>query len=175
MKPIPEMTQIEVAAFVTTCLEDYGIHVTLSGGAATGFYSNNVYISKDIDLVNEYRVHPEKIKRVMTEIGFIEDGRHFIYPGSSVVVEFPPGPLNVGAEPVQKTERVKLQTGTLKIISATDSVKDRLAAFYHWGDLQCLAQARLIKEHAKIDLTEIKRWSINEGKLAEYQQFLSKP
>ncbi len=173
MKSINEMNQIEVAAFVVTRMEENNIHVTLSGGAATGFFSNNIYISKDIDLVNEYRINPEKIKAVMIEMGFIEDGRHFIYPGTSFIVEFPPGPLNVGMEPVKKTERVELKTGFLKIISATDCVKDRLAAFYHWNDKQCLYQARLVRKHASVDLDEIERWSRNEGKMEDFKRFIS--
>lgn len=173
MKPINEMNQVEVAAFVVTCMEENNIHVTLSGGAATGFFSNNIYISKDIDLVNEYRIKPERIKKVMIEIDFIEDGRHYIYPNTSIIVEFPPGPLNVGMEPVKKIERVELKTGLLKIISATDCVKDRLAAFYHWNDMQCLNQARLVRKHANVDLDEIERWSRNEGKMEEYKRFIS--
>lgn len=173
MKPLYEMTQIELAAYVITSLEEKGIHVTLSGGAATSFFSNNLYVSKDIDLVNEYRTNPEKIKAIMIDLGFINEGRHFIFPESNLIVEFPPGPLNVGTEPVSKIERIELETGVLKIISATDCVKDRLAAFYYWGDRQSLFQARLIKEAVKVDLDEIERWSRNEGKLAEFMKFIS--
>ena len=173
MKSIKEMNQIEVAAYVITRMEENNIHVTLSGGAATGFFSKNIYVSKDIDLVNEYQINPEKIRAVMIKIGFIEEGRHYVYPGTNIVVEFPPGPLSVGTESVKKTEKVELETGSLKIISATDCVKDRLAAFYHWNDRQCLYQARLVRKHADVDLDEIERWSRIEGKLAEYKQFMN--
>ncbi len=173
MKLITQMNQLEVAAFVVTCMEENHIHVTLSGGAATGYYSSNIYVSKDIDLVNEYQINPAKISVVMHEMGFSEEGRLFIFPGTDFVVEFPPGPLNVGLEPVKKIETVDLETGVLKIISATDCVKDRLAAFYHWNDKQCLYQARLVKKHVIVDLDEIERWSRNEGKFEEFKIFIS--
>lgn len=173
MKSINEMNQIEVAAFVVTRMQENNIHVALTGGAATSFYANNIYVSKDIDLVNEYQVNPQRIRAVMIDNGFIEEGRHYIYPGTTVVVEFPPGPLSVGTEPVKKVEKVEMDTGYLKIISATDCVKDRLAAFYHWNDKQCLAQARLVRKHADVDLEEIERWSRIEGKFAEYKQFMN--
>jgi hypothetical protein len=109
----------------------------------------------------------------MNEIGFSEIGRNFVHPESEIVVEFPPGPLTVGVEPVKLVEKIELETGVLQIISATDCIKDRLAAFYHWGDEQCLYQARLVKQSAAIDLKEIERWSLNEGKSKEYLRFLS--
>jgi hypothetical protein len=46
-------------------------------------------------------------------------------------------------------------------------------AFYHWGDEQCLHQARLVNQHALVDLTEVKRWSVNEGKEKEFTLFIS--
>jgi hypothetical protein len=47
--------------------------------------------------------------------------------------------------------------------SFTDSVKDRLAAFYHWKDLQSLEQAVLVARQHTIDLNEVRRWSQAEG------------
>ncbi len=44
-------------------------------------------------------------------------------------VEFPPGPLAVGVEPVKQVNELKFSTGMLRIISPTDCVKDRLAGY----------------------------------------------
>jgi hypothetical protein len=173
MKTIGEMTQIEMAAFIQTCLEKHSIHVTLSGGAATGFYSQNQYISADIDLVNDFSVDRKKIEKPMLTIGFTERGRYFVHPESVHLVEFPPGPLTVGLEPVKKIEIIELDSGGLRIISATDCVKDRLAAFYHWQDEQCLYQARLVTKNTNVDLSEVERWSRHEGKIADYYRFRS--
>ena len=172
MKPLEDMTQIEVAAFVQSHLNDQGIHVVLSGGAAVAFFSNNRYTSADVDLVNIYAVQRVRIRAAMKEIGFIEIGRYFKHPDSLFIVEFPPGPLTVGVEPVREVQEVELATGTLRIISPTDSIKNRLAAYYHWGDEQCLHQAVLIRNAMEVDLKEIKRWSNGEGKEKEYNIFL---
>jgi hypothetical protein len=64
---------------------------------------------------------------------------------------------------------MELSTGTLTLLSPTDCVKDRLAAFYHWNDRQCLEQALLVIESRKVDLREIRRWSRVENKSAEYE------
>jgi len=58
----------------------------------------------------------------------------------------------------------------LKIISPTDCVKDRLAGYYHWDDLQCLEQAVLVAQVNRIDLEEIERWSGGEEKLDEFRR-----
>lgn len=77
----------------------------------------------------------------------------------------------MGEEPVTKISEFKLSTGTLRVLSATDCVKDRLCAFYFWKDQQELAQARLVAESQKVDLNDIKRWSKAEGKEKEFEIF----
>jgi len=110
------------------------------------------------------------LKSAMRELGLQEEGRYFRHPDSDVLVEFPPGPLAVGTEPVKEVEEIELATGILKVISPTDCVKDRLASYYHWGDRQALSQALLVVQHKSVDLHELGRWSEAEGKRAEFQK-----
>ncbi len=169
MKPIGEMSQVEVGAYVQTHLRGKGIEVVLSGGASVGVYSSDAYVSKDVDLVNLYLVGRGAIDAAMHEIGFNEKGRYYTHPESSVLIEFPPGPLSVGAEPISSISEIAFPTGLLRIISPTDCVKDRLASFYHWGDQDALRQAVLVTRAQKIDLDEVERWSKVEGKQAEFR------
>ena len=167
------MTQGEVAALVQSHLSKRGIEVILSGGAAVAIYSGNAYVSKDVDRVNIYSARGGAIKAATEEMGFREEGRYFKHPDSEVFVEFPSGPLAVGAEPVKTVDEIMLATGTLKIISPTDCVKDRLASNSHWGDRQALSQAVLVARHHQIDLQEVARWSEAEGKGDEFQSIRS--
>jgi hypothetical protein len=169
MKQINEMTQLEIGAYVCSHLAEKGIEVVLSGGASVSLYSNNKYISKDIDLVDIYSVSRRKLISAMQEIGFVEQHRYFKHPESIYIVEFPPGPLTVGDEVVNRTHQVKLSTGILKVISATDCVKDRLAAYYHWGDKQSLSQAILVSKENKVNIEELNSWSKREGKQKEFE------
>ncbi len=171
MKEVKNMTQMEVAAFVHSHLREQGVDVVLSGGASVSFYSGNKYVSKDVDLINVRLVKRQRIRSVMDELGFLERGRHFVHPDSDFIVEFPDGPLSVGEEPVRRIDEIKLSTGNLRVISPTDCVKDRLAAFYFWGDQQCLMQAVMVTADNKIDFNELERWSKAEGKLREFQIF----
>ena len=170
MKSIKEMTQGELAAFIQTHLREKGIDVILSGGATVSIYSSNRYVSLDLDLINPYSLKRRELREIMQGLGFHEEGRHFEHPGTRFFVEFPPGPLAVGMEPVKQIDEITFSTGMLRIISPTDCVKDRLAAYYHWDDLQCLEQAVLVAQANRIDLEEIERWSENEGKLDEFRR-----
>ncbi|MFC1879157.1 hypothetical protein ACFLZW_04530 [Chloroflexota bacterium] len=174
MKSVKQMSQAEVAAYVQNHLKSEGITVVLSGGAAVAIYSSNKYVSQDIDLVNVYSVNRRTIRASMRGIGFIEEGRYFKHPDSQFIVEFPPGPATIGEEPIKRVLEIELITGILRIISPTDCVKDRLAAYYHWGDNQCLAQAILVAQEHDIDLKEISRWSHTEGKHDEFERIRPK-
>jgi hypothetical protein len=174
MKPIAAMSQSELGAFVQTQLRKRGIELVLSGGAVVSIYSNNRYVSKDLDFVNIYAVRRKSIRAAMEELGFYEEGRYFIHSDTPFFIEFPPGPLTIGDEPVKQIDELELSTGTLKMISPTDCIKDRLAAYYHWGDLQCLAQAILVAQVRQIDIDEVRRWSEVEGKLDEFEKIVNR-
>lgn len=174
MKQIKNMRQVELAAYVQDSLEEEGIRVVLSGGSAVSFYSSDKYVSKDLDLINTHFAKRSKIKSVMEKLGFQEQGRYFVNSETQFFVEFPDGPLSVGDEPVKEISEFELATGTLRVVSATDCVKDRLCAFYFWNDQQGLAQAVLVAKSQNVDLKEIKRWSKAENKEREYEIFKSK-
>ncbi|MBG0788605.1 MAG: hypothetical protein H0S79_26245 [Anaerolineaceae bacterium] len=163
MKPIHEMNQAEIAAYVQTELRKANIYVVLSGGAVVGIYSKGDYVSKDIDLVNSGFSKREKIEQVMTTLGFHSVGRHYEHPNSNQIIEFPPGPLTLGDDPVMTTNQLYYETGTLETLTPTDCVKDRLAHYYHWGDNQCLHQAILVAQNYDIDIKDIDMWSEEEG------------
>lgn len=171
MKQLKNMTQVELAAYIQDSLQSQDIRVVLSGGSAVSFYSSNKYVSNDLDLINTNFVKRSRIKIAMEKIGFQEKGRYFVNPETQFFVEFPDGPLAVGEEPVKEISEFQLATGTLRIVSATDCVKDRLCAFYFWNDQQGLAQAVLVTQSQKIDLKEIKRWSKAGNKEREYEIF----
>ena len=164
MKQIGEMSQAELAAYVQSHLRSQGIEVVLSGGATVGIYSNGQYVSKDIDLVNVQFAERRAIEFVMKEIGFIPVGWHFEHRDTDHIIEFPPGPLTLGNDRVEKLNEITLETGMLELLTPSDSVKDRLAHYFHWGDRQCLVQAQLIAANHKIDIQAVRDWALREGK-----------
>lgn len=171
MKPINKMTLGELAAFIDTHLRKEGIKVVLSGGASVAIYSKDLYVSKDLDFIGQFILDRKKIDGVMNKLGFNQWGKYYSHSDTPYFVEFISGPPYVGQEPIDDINELSLSTGTIRIISPTDSVKDRLAAYFHWGDRQGLAQAVLVAKTNSIDLESVKAWSIREGKEKEYKDF----
>ena len=174
MKSIQEMSQPELAAHLQTHLQQAGIQTVLSGGSAVSFYSENQYVSKDVDLIDNGLASRKEIKKVMLQLGFQPDGRYFRHAETEILVEFPAGPLSVGEQLVKDIRTFHLETGMLHVVSATDCVKDRLCAYYYWNDHQGLAQAILVAKQQKINLQELKRWSISEGHPDKFKEFEQK-
>ena len=114
-------------------------------------YASDRYVSMDLDFIERLHVTRRQLKQALAEIGFAEENRYFKHPETEFFLEFPAGPLAVGGEPVWAIEEIHLDTGILKLLSPTDCVKDRLAAFYHWNDRQCLLQAVWVARARKID------------------------
>ncbi len=172
-----KMGLLELAQYTYGGLKRKGIRVTLSGGACVSIYSDNAYLSGDLDFIRELGGDFEKISRVMAELGFRREGRHFIHPASEFYVEFPAPPLMVGDER-PKTVREYVFTSELgkqavRMLSPTDCVKDRLCGFFHWKDKQSLDQAVQVAKAKEVDRKEIKRWAKQEGMEEKCREFLA--
>lgn len=170
MKPISEMNRLELASFVSTRLQESGISVVLSGGSCVSIYSEDKYVSMDLDFIETGVSSRAKVTMCMESLGFVEDHRYFKHPEAELLVEFPAGPLGIGNEPVTQFNEIPTAVGVLRLLTPTDCVKDRLAWFYHTGDTECLEQAYLVARKHVIDSYEIARWSAGEGKAEEFEK-----
>jgi hypothetical protein len=171
MKAISAMTAEELAGLVCQALQNVGVTVTLTGGACVAIWSKGKYVSEDLDFIEEGPVPRRQIRDALKLLGFEEQGRHFIHPDTNYFVEFPTGPLMVGDQRVERARKRKTVAGTLRLLTPTDCVKDRLAAFYHWNDRQSLEQAVLVAHAQRIDLDDIRAWSKCEGNDAKFRVF----
>jgi hypothetical protein len=163
----------ELAAIVSESLERAGIVATLSGGAAVSIYTQNRYLSQDLDFVTMARVHD--LKAVLEPLGFRNTGRPrlsvFEHPNTHWYLEFPPAPLSFGGTYVDPTQCAIIDTGLgkLRIITPTHSVMDRLIAAAAWNEPQSLELALLVAKHqrASIDWDLLDRWVVTEGIAAD--------
>lgn len=105
-------------------------------------------------------------------MGFTNKGKDFFHSSTKFSVEFPGRTLIIGNVPMKATGSIKENGFTLRLLSPTQCVMDRLAAFYHWNDRQSLEQALLVAQNHPIKINEVKRWSENEGELSKFQEFL---
>jgi len=161
----------DLALYVSDYLNKNGIEVVLSGGACVTIYTKNKYLSYDLDFVLLSYIASKRIKKVLERIGFQEEGKYFKHKKSQYIIEFLLPPLSVGNEPVKEISKIKKGNKVLKLLSPTDCVKDRLAAYYHWNDEQSLDQALMVCKENQVDLKEVERWSLNEGMEEKFKVF----
>lgn len=154
-----------------------GISATLTGGACVAIWSEGKYHSRDLDFIEEGPVSRRKVRDVLTTIGFTEKDRHFVHPETEYYVEFPAGPLTVGDERVYEVEIRSTGAGYLRLLTPTDCVKDRLAAFFYWNDMMAFEQALLVARAQPVDVGDLRRWASMEGeveKLATFEKALDR-
>lgn len=171
MKPVVDMSMEELAAYVCSQLEAAGIETVLSGGSCVQIYSEGKYTSDDIDLIDRFNGGHTRIKQVMFDMGFKEHNRYFVHEDTEYFIEFPRGPLGVGDAPVHDIATLEEETGILKLLTPTDCIKDRLAAYYHWDDPQSLEQAVWVAQQNPFDMDAVKTWSVQEGMMEKFTVF----
>ncbi len=170
MKSISEMNRLELASFVSTKLQESGISVVLSGGSCVSIYSEDKYVSMDLDFIETGLSSRTEVTMCMESLGFVVDHRYFRHPEAELLVEFPAGPLGIGNQPITQFNEISTTVGVLRLLTPADCVKDRLAWFYHTGDTECLEQAYMVVRKHVIDLDEIARWSAGESKAEEFEK-----
>ena len=161
----------EVIQSVSTALRKHHIDAVLTGGACASLHSRGAYMSQDLDYIIRGAVTRPQLDRAMAEAGFRRSGAQYTHPRTPFFVEFPAGPLAIGDDDL--VEPVEIRVGGVRVttLSATDSCRDRLAAFYHWNDLQSLRVAAAIARRQSVDIEAIRRWSEREGRASEFKQF----
>ena len=161
----------EVAACVARALARSKIRAVLTGGACATLYSRGEYQSSDLDFILQSAVTHKELDAVMETIGFRRTGNHYEHPRTSFFVEFPAGPVGIGADIDIRPVVYKIGGTGVRALSATDSCRDRLAAFYHWNDRQSLSTAVHIARHQKVNLKTIRAWSAREGAPDKFSEF----
>lgn len=162
----------EFAGYISEELRKRGIETILVGGACVTIYSNNRYQSYDIDYITYEDMG--KVKKALKELGFTEKQKYFLHKDCPWFIEFVSPPVAIGNEPIYIFNKVQTSLGVIKMLRPVDSVKDRLANFYHWNDKEGLDQAINICCEQEIDLSEIEQWSRKENQLEKFQSFITR-
>ena len=159
----PRSSLAAVAIAVGDALRRHGIRAVLTGGACASLYTRGSYQSRDMDFIAVGAVTQPGLDRAMASVGFRRKGDRYVHPAVSFYVEFPRGPLAIGDDYQISPVTRSTAAGRAFVLSATDSCRDRLAAFYHWNDRQSLGVAVSIARRNRVDLARIRRWSAREG------------
>lgn len=161
----------DVARVVGGALADGGIDATLTGGACATIYSAGEYQSLDLDFILGGDVKRKRLDEAMAAAGFRRFADHYVHPKTKFFVEFPRGPLSIGRDVGIRPTEMLIGKTRLRALSATDSCRDRLAAFYFWSDLSSLGAAIAIARRQEVNLRAIRAWSVDEGRASLFQEF----
>jgi len=162
-------TERELWEYVAVSLSKNGIPTILVGGAVAAIYSEGAYRSGDLDIIIESnKISDKYLSESMNSIGFKKSGRHWIHPDCNhLYVEFVSPPLAIGDDYLIKPIEIKIYGQAIKILSAEDCVRDRLASYVYFKAKECLDQAYLVANKQKIDIKNISKWAKVEGKEME--------
>lgn len=168
-------TLVDVAFAVSTALSEVGVTAVLTGGSAATFYAPDAYQSRDVDFVITLWGDGQG-ESALLKIGFEKGQGNYTHPASVFPVEFPNGPLMIGDDYVESWATHRRGNELLHILSATDSCRDRLAAFLFWNDFSGLDQALAVAfaQQELVALDEVRSWCEREGALEKYELFAAR-
>ena len=162
------MTLEDVCFEIGTALAAAEIPAVLSGGAAATIYAHDHISSYDADFILQFDFDVEKAHGVLLHIGYRCENGAYERDDHEFSAEFPRGPVAIGSsnQPILRDVLTR-EKQQLTVISATDCVKDRLAAFYAWNDFNSLRQALHVAraQRESIDLARIATWTFHEHAL----------
>lgn len=156
-------TPEEIGSVVYEILRSKGIYVVLTGGSCMEIYTNSDYSSYDLDFIANPAIKSEQVIKAMLDAGFKKtNNRYFKHPDNEYYVEFPTGPVSLGNEEPKIHNELKTRVGTLKLLTPTNCVKDRLCAYiYHNGE-EYFSQALAVAHKNKIEKEDISNWAKKE-------------
>jgi hypothetical protein len=166
----PSSTLADVAFSVCTALDRGGITAVLTGGSAATFYAPRAYQSRDIDFViTAWAPDGEK---ALSAAGFTRDIDCYVHPATKFPIEFPRGPLMVGDDLIKSWNTVHRGDQVLHVLTATDSCRDRLAAYLFWNDFSGLEQALAVcRARDDVDLAIVQDWCARVNHTPKWELF----
>lgn len=155
-------------------LENAGYDPVLTGKACAAVYIGARTKPHVLEFViKEYNIN--ELDDAMKKIGFKSTSMNtYESKRSPFDIIFLPPPLTVGDDVVDEVVTVRARPGKIKLLNATDCVRQRLATFYRWGDDEALAEAVLVARQNDIDMELVKRWSEWEWASDRYEVFIEK-
>ncbi|MGM0689504.1 MAG: hypothetical protein ACQESO_07970 [Bacillota bacterium] len=164
---------IETVSSLTKLLEPHFITPIIVGGLAVEIYTRGQYTTVDIDLVMQRR---DLADEILSELGFIKEGRHWFNPELLVAIEIP-GNVLEGADSNRVT-KLRLQNGRyIYVIGIEDIILDRLRACIHWNSTSdCEWGLRMLKVHYEtLDIDYMKNMAEidHESSLEKLREWLN--
>jgi hypothetical protein len=159
-------TLVDVAFAVSTALDRAGITAVLTGGSAATFHAPDALQSDDLDfVVTVHSAGDARGEAALVRLGYARRSDYYVHAASPFPLEFPPGPLMIGSDHVTSWASERRGREVLHVLTATDSCRDRLAAFLFWNDFSGLEQSLAIcrARRKDVNIAVVRDWASREG------------
>lgn len=132
----------ELWKHVAVHLETEDIGVTLVGGGVATIYSKGKYLSGDLDFVLDsmFTKH-NQVEQKLKKIGFIKYGVIYRHPDCKFTLEYKSPPIEIGEDSRVEPEVIVHDGVNIKILTATDCIKDRLNKYHLYKDYEAFEAA----------------------------------
>jgi hypothetical protein len=119
-------------------------------------YTDDYFPSDDLDFV---AWKTREVLGALKKLGFTKlIGNRAEHPDARFYVQVVNAPVAVGRKVVREPAKRKTKWGEIRLLSPLDCVLDRLSAFLHWNDRQCLLQAVHVAAKHHVELSEVRAW-----------------
>ena len=137
------------------------------------FYAPESRVTRDLDFVLQLELFGLPKASILTDIGFYTSNAAgtYMHDETPFTLEIVPGPLAVGGSTLATYDTFRKGSLVLHVISATDSVKDRLAHGAYFHDVNAVRQAGEVAKAHEVDLNAVRAWGEAEGAMHTYELF----
>jgi predicted nucleotidyltransferase len=162
----PLRRHLYILAVVTKALEAEGFAPIIVGGCALEFYTFGGYATRDVDVVALDRA---RFGRMLTQLGFEQEGRYWFREDLDIVIECPDEEL---AGDRKRILEVEIEDLRCYVIGVEDLIVSRLNGYVFWhieADREWVKQ--LLSHHgADIDWAYLEKQTQTEGTAVALQR-----
>lgn len=156
---------------VASHLESHGIEVTLVGGGVATIYSHGKYMSGDLDFVFGWGNNHKEIKKALAEIGFTADTRIFSRPDCPFTMDFSSPPVDIGDKNDPEIQEDSFKGETIRILTPTECIKDRLHKAFHWKDELALQAALEVANTQEFSMEKVEKFCNDNKIISKFEEF----
>ncbi len=166
-------TEEELWKYVGWHLARRDIKTILVGGAVVSIYTDGLYKSGDIDILT-FEDSFNQLDQAMGEIGFKKTGMHYRNSACpQFYIQSVSGPLGIGDDLNIVPRSIEVDGQTLRLLTPTDCIRDRLAAYIFDRVRSLFDQAVLVARQHPFEDGKIRKWLKSENRSDLFEEFMT--
>lgn len=163
----------ELWKHVAVHLESEEIGITLVGGGAATIYSKGKYISGDLDFVlDSMFIKHNQVEQKLKKIGFIKDGVIYRHPDCKFTLEYKSPPIEIGEDSRVEPEIIDQDGVSIKILTPTDCIKDRLNKYHLYKDYEAFDAAVSVAIEQGFVIEKVERFCRENNIQVVFEKFV---